>query len=137
MTVTGGRGEDLGRVEQQWGAHMCCWPVREYGVFDETGRKELTVRVPSACADGCANCCAPSMIQAVHESSILDATTRAPVASLQNHWPGCNMRGLCAAGQANNSYRLSFPDDATTGQKTRLVAAAMVRRHATCCMVYC
>ena len=123
MQVRGRGDRPLGGTIQDWHCYMCCWPVREFRVADEAGNLEYTVRVPFACADGCLNCCAPTCFNPVYHMPILEARSRAPVGSIQNHWPGCNVRGLLCAGNANNSYRLEFPAGATVAQKARLVSA--------------
>ena len=48
---------------------------------------------------------------------------KAEIGSVQSHWPGCNVRGLCCAGNANNNYAVVFPPSATPEQKARLLSA--------------
>lgn len=126
MQVRGRGGRPLGGTVQNWSCYMCCWPVREYGIHDEAGRPEYVLRVPIACADGCTNCCAPTCFNAVYHMPILDAQSRVPVGSVQSHWPGCNVRGILCAGNANNSYRLQFPEGATVSTKARLMSALLL-----------
>ena len=75
---------------QDWSCMQCVWPIREFAVLDAHGAKEYIVHTPRACADGCVNCCAPTCFNETHTSTILDASTRAEVASIQNH---CKSRG--------------------------------------------
>ena len=48
---------------------------------------------------------------------------KAEIGSVQSHWPGCHVRGLCCAGNANNNYAVVFPPSATPEQKARLLSA--------------
>ena len=38
---------------------------------------------------------------------------------------GCNLRGLCAAGMANNNYVLKFPPGSSAQQKARAAEKAL------------
>ena len=109
---------------------MCCWPFRRYAVQDADGRTEYHVQVPLLCADGCRNCCAPTCFNPVFTMPITAPLTEphsagsdAPLGVLESHWPGCNLRGLCAGGMANNNYVVTFPAGASAHQKARLLSA--------------
>jgi len=115
--------EVLGKALMEWDCCMVCWPYRRYGVLDAAGAKEYDVHVPLACADGCRNCCAPTCFNRVLTMPITAAGDAAQLGSLENHWPGCNCRGLCAAGMANNNYVVKFPQAASAAQKARLLSA--------------
>ena len=90
---------------------------------DEHGEKEMTVEVPLLCADGCRNCFAPSCCNQVFSMPIKPVGGGDAIGSLENHFPGCNCRGLCMAGGANNNYVVRFPRDASPHSKARLLSA--------------
>jgi len=103
---------------------LCCFhPRLRYVVADETGKPEYHVHVPGCCSSGCTNCCAPTCFNAVFTMPITSPGETTEIGSLQSHWPGCNVRGLCCAGNANNNYAVGFPLHASAEQKARLLSA--------------
>ena len=116
-------GVSLGGALQEWDCCMVLWPYRRYAVVDEHGEKEMTVEVPLLCADGCRNCFAPSCCNQVFSMPIKPVGGGDAIGSLENHFPGCNCRGLCMAGGANNNYVVRFPRDASPHSKARLLSA--------------
>ena len=123
MKVFANSGVSLGGALQEWDCCMALWPYRRYAVVDDNGIKEMTVEVPLACADGCRNCCAPSCCNPVFSMPVKPADGGESIGSLENHFPGCNCRGLCQAGGANNNYVVRFPSSASPHSKARLLSA--------------
>ena len=54
---------------------------------------------------------------------ITEVGSTTEIGSIQSHWPGCNFRGVCCAGNANNNYAVVYPPQATTEQKARILSA--------------
>ena len=118
----------LGGTKMDWSCWLClapllCVPRLRYTVHDEAGKPEHEVHVPACFADGGINCCAPTCFNSVFVMPITAPGDKAEIGSVQSHWPGCNVRGLCCAGNANNNYAVVFPPSATPEQKARLLSA--------------
>jgi len=117
-------GRVVGRTVQQCKPCPClCFPF-EYFVYDEAEAHVYTVRAPACSDDGCRNCCAPTCFNAAFVAPITDAKSGAEVGSIENHWPGCNVRGICCAGMANNNFVIKFPAGATEHQKSAILSSA-------------
>ena len=116
-------GQPIGGTVMEWECCMALCPYKRFAVHDARGEKEFEVHVPLLCADGCRNCCAPTCFNPVFHMPLTTAGSKEPVGSLENHWPGCNCRGLCSAGMANNNYVVRFPPQATAAQKARILSA--------------
>lgn len=104
-------------------AACCCHPRLRYVVSDEAGTPEYHVHVPVCCSSECLNCCAPTCFNNVFTMPITSPGETSEIGSLQSHWPGCNVRGICCAGSANNNYAVVFPPHASAEQKARLLSA--------------
>lgn len=118
----------LGGTKMDWSCWFCvapllCVPRLRYTVHDEAGKPEHEVHVPACFADQGLNCCAPTCFNSVFVMPITAPGDKAEIGSVQSHWPGCNVRGLCCAGNANNNYAVVFPPSATPEQKARLLSA--------------
>ena len=118
----------LGGTQMDWSCWLCiapclCVPRLRYNVLDEQGKPEFQVHVPACFADGGLNCCAPTCFNKVFSMPITYPNSELELGSIQSHWPGCNVRGLCCGGNANNNYAVIYPPSATPEQKARLLSA--------------
>ena len=102
---------------------LCCVPVLRYNVRDATDKTEFQVHVPGCFAHDCVNCCAPCCCNPVCVMPITAPGDGTEIGSIQSHWPGCNMRGIGCAGNANNNYAVVWPPQATPEQKARILSA--------------
>jgi len=123
-----GSKELLGKTVMDWSCWLCiapclCVPRLRYTVSDAAGKPEVDVHVPLCFTDGCVNCCAPTCFNSVLLMPVTAPGDTAEIGSIQSHWPGCNVRGICCAGNANNNYAVVFPPQSTAEQKARLLSA--------------
>ena len=95
----------LGRSVMECHPFPCCrCNPTFYSVRDAQETAVYHVRVPLACDDGCRNCCAPTCCNPTFIAPVLHPGSNEEVGSIENHWAGCNVRGVCFAGEANNNY---------------------------------
>jgi len=113
-------GNLLGKAVQDMTCAKACCAKAIWKIEDKDGTIIYRMEDNLCCT---ANMCAPSPCCEVRNISIMTPEWGETSGSLQNIFPGCNLRGLC--GTADN-YKLTFPDNATPDQKAVLLGAALL-----------
>jgi len=119
IQVNDDSGNNIGKVVQDWRCIDAMCGKTYWKVLNKDDNTEYIIQNNQCCN---ANMCAPTLCCPVREFGIYDAQEANVVGSLQNLFPGCNLRGCLAT----DSYKLSFPTDATPDQKALLLGGAFL-----------
>jgi hypothetical protein len=114
-----GNEQKIGTTTQDWRFWQAMCLKRYWKVTDGQDVHQYTVVDDMCCNE---NCCAPSPCAPVRELAIYKPDEQEVVGSLQNLFPGCNMRMFANT----DSYKLTFPEDASADQKAMLLAATFL-----------
>lgn len=115
-------GAKIGVVEQDFRCVQEFFCGKSYWkVYDKNDNTKYVIERDVCCNK---NMCAPSCCVPIHRFDIYDKDEQQVVGSLENIFPGCNLR-LCFHGLIDN-YRLTFPKDATPEDKANLFAATLL-----------
>lgn len=123
LTISDDQGNVIGRTVHDFRCMPACCGKTYLNVEDKDGAVQYQIEHNVCCNANMLNpaypCCFP-----INHFGIYNADMTQEVGSLENIFPGCNFRGLCAP-EADN-YKLTFPTDATPDQKAMLLGSTML-----------
>lgn len=123
LTVKDHAAANMGRVWWDFNCLAAMCGKLHWKVDDAGGNTQYVVEDNTCCNK---NMCAPTPCCPTRTMDILDPASMQPVGSIQNIFPGCSFKNIFRICSQTDSYKLTFPKDATPQNKALLLGSLML-----------